>query len=446
MDSVTKLKAAIIEWQERDLPKLYPRRSSIQLELPHINDIIGVRRCGKTYFMFQQIEELITSGVPKSRILYLNIDDDRLQPLNGDELDRLIDTFRELYPSGDDERLYFFLDEIQNFPGWELWIKGIYDRKRNLKIIISGSNASLLSEEVANRLTGRYHTTRMYPFSFSEFVEYHTIQIDLKTLPYSEKRSDIKRLFQKYLTSGGFPEVILYPSADETILLQSYFDDIIFRDIVTRYGVRNPSLFKELAIFCISNVAKPHTYNSLRKLFSGYQTISTDAIINYLSYLEDAFLLFSVRHHDDSLRKQMNKPRKLYCIDPGMMNAVSFRFSEDIGRLFEDLVFIQLYRTGHEIYYWQDEKGLEVDFVLKSGLKSFELIQVSIDLSDQSTREREIKGLLSAMDHFGVSEGLILTRDLFDEEILAGKTIRYLPLWYWLLMEEKPGGMTLPEI
>jgi predicted AAA+ superfamily ATPase len=396
--------------------------------------------------MFQQIEELITSGVPKSRILYLNIDDDRLQPLNGDELDRLIDTFRELYPSEDDERLYFFLDEIQNFPGWELWIKGIYDRKRNLKIIISGSNASLLSEEVANRLTGRYHTTRMYPFSFSEFVEYHTIQIDLKTLPYSEKKIEIKRLFQKYLTSGGFPEVILYPSADETILLQSYFDDIIFRDIVTRYGVRNPSLFKELAIFCISNVAKPHTYNSLRKLFSGYQTISTDAIINYLSYLEDAFLLFSVRHHDDSLRKQMNKPRKLYCIDPGMMNAVSFRFSEDIGRLFEDLVFIQLYRTGHEIYYWQDEKGLEVDFVLKSGLKSFELIQVSIDLSDPSTREREIKGLLSAMDHFGVSEGLILTRDLFDEEILAGKTIRYLPLWYWLLMEEKPGGMTLPEI
>ncbi len=446
MDTVGKLKAAIIEWQERDLPKLYRRRSSIQLELPHINDIIGVRRCGKTYFMFQQIEELINNGVPKSRILYLNIDDDRLQPLNGDELDRLIDTFRELYPGGDDERLYFFLDEIQNFPGWELWIKGIYDRKRNLKIIISGSNASLLSEEVANRLTGRHLSTRMYPFSFSECVEYHNIPVDLKTLPYSEKRSDIKRIFHEYLIRGGFPEVILYPSADETVLLQSYFDDIIFRDIVTRYGVRNSALFKELAIFCISNVAKPHTFNSLRRLFSGYQTISTDAIINYISYLEDAFLLFSVRHYDDSLRKQMNKPRKLYCIDPGMMNAVSFRFSEDIGRLFENLVFIQLYRTGHDIYYWQDEKGLEVDFVLKSDLKSFELIQVSIDLSDPSTREREIKGLLSAMNHFGVSEGLILTSDLFDEEILSGKTIRYLPLWYWLLTEEKSGGMPQPQI
>jgi len=445
MDTVAKLKTAIIEWQERDLPKLYPRQSSIQLEPPHIIDIIGVRRCGKTYFMFQQIEELINTGVPKTHILYLNIDDDRLQPLNGDELERLIDTFRELYPGGDDERLYFFLDEIQNFPGWEQWIKGIYDRKRNLRIVISGSNASLLSEEVANRLTGRHLTTRMYPFSFSEFIEYNEIPVDLKTLPYSEKKIEVKRLFQEYLIRGGFPELILYPSADETVLLQSYFDDIIFRDIVTRHGVRNPTLFKELAIFCISNVAKPHTYNSLRKLFSGFQTISTDAIIRYLSYLEDAFLLFSVRHYDDSLRKQVNKPRKLYCIDPGMMNAVSFRFSEDIGRLFENLVFIQLYRTGHEIYYWQDDRGFEVDFVRKTDLKTFELIQVSIDLSDPLTREREVKGLLSAMNHFGVTEGLILTRDEFDEEEQSGKTIRYLPLWYWLLAEDKTGNMASPD-
>ncbi len=446
MDTGAKLKAAIIEWQERDLPTLSPRRTSIQLELPHINDIIGVRRCGKTYFMFQQIEELMKNGVPKSRILYLNIDDDRLQPLNGDELDRLIDTFRELYPSGETERLYLFLDEIQNFPGWERWIKGIYDRKRNLRIVISGSNASLLSEEVANRLTGRHLTTRMYPFSFREYVEHHQIPLDLKTLPFSERKIEIRRLFQQYLTRGGFPEVVVYPTVDETLLLQSYFDDIIFRDIVTRHGVRNPALFKELAIFCISNVAKPHTYNSLRKLFSGFQAISTDAIINYLSYLEDAFLLFSVRHYDDSLKKQVNKPRKLYCIDPGMMNAVSFRFSEDIGKLLENLVFLQLYRGGREIYYWQDDKGLEVDFVLKLGLKSFELIQVSFDISDPSTREREIQGLLSAMDHFGISHGLILTSDLFDEEIVSGKRIRYLPLWFWLLTEEKTRGMNSPDI
>ncbi|MCP1714607.1 putative AAA+ superfamily ATPase [Methanocalculus alkaliphilus] len=439
MDTVAKLKAAIVEWQERDLPTIYPRQFSIQLELPHINDIIGVRRCGKTYCMFQQIEELIRAGIPKSQILYLNIDDDRLQPLNGDELDRLLDTFRELYPVRDDERLYLFLDEIQNFPGWELWIKGIYDRKKNLKIVISGSNASLLSEEVANRLTGRHITTILYPFSFREYIVHHEIPIDLRTLPYSERRFEIKRLLNEFLHRGGFPEVILYPSADVTVLLQSYFDDIIFRDIVTRHGVRNPALFKDLAIFCISNIAKPHTYNSLRKLFSGFETISTDAIIRYLSYLEDAFLLISIRHYDDSLKKQMNKPRKLYCIDPGMMNAVSFRFSEDTGRLFENLVCIQLHRTGHEIYYWQDERGREVDFVIKTGLKSFEVIQVSMDISDPKTREREMKGLLSAMAHFGVSEGLILTSDLFEEETVSGKTIRYRPLWYWLLTQDEPG-------
>jgi len=445
MDTVTKLKAAIVEWQERDLPKIYPRQSSIQLELPHINDIIGVRRCGKTYFMFQQISELIKNGIPKSQILYLNIDDDRLQPLNGDELDRLLDTFRELYPVRDDDRLYFFLDEIQNFPGWEKWIKGVYDRRTNLKIVISGSNASLLSEDGANRLTGRHLTIRMYPFGFRECIEHHEIPIDPKTLPYSEKRFEIKRLFNEYLLRGGFPEVILYPSADATVLLQSYFDDIIFRDIVTRHGVRNPALFKDLAIFCISNVAKPHTYNSLRKLFSEFETISTDAIIRYLSYLEDAFLLFTIRHYDDSLKKQMNKPRKLYCIDPGMMNAVSFRFSQDLGRLFENLVFIQLHRTGHEIYYWQDKRGLEVDFVLKSGLKSFALIQVCMDISDPQTRDREIKGLLSAMTHFGVTEGLILTSDRFDEETISRKTIHYRPLWYWLLAQKRTGDIPSPS-
>lgn len=436
MDSRTKLKTAIVEWQESSLPVLHYRKNNIRMDLPHINDIIGVRRCGKTYFMYQMISDLLIHGIPKSSILYLNLDDDRLQPIQGDELSQLIDTFRELYATSDDQKLYFFLDEIQNFPLWEKWLKGIYDKRKGIKFVISGSNASLLSEDISSRLTGRHLTTRMFPFSFSEFLIYKKISFDLKTIPYSDLKFEIIRMFNEYFDQGGFPEVIIYQTGVRLELLQSYFDDIIYRDIVSRYGVRNPATFKDLALFCVSNVAKPHTFNSLKRLFSDYQNLSTDAVIRYLSYLEDAFLLFSVSHYDVSLKRQIQKPKKLYCIDHGMMQAVSFRFSNDTGRIYENIVYIELLRRGKEIYYWQDEKGLEVDFVIKSRDAPIRLIQVSVDLSDPITRDREKNGLISAMNHLGLHEGLVITADIFDEEDFEGWKIIYQPLWFWLLTGE----------
>jgi len=174
----------------------------------------------------------------------------------------------------------------------------------------------------------------------------------------------------------------------------------------------------------------------LKRLFSDYQSLSTDAIIRYLSYLEDAFLLFSVNHYDTSLKRQIQKPKKLYCIDHGMMQAVSFRFSNDIGRIFENIVYIALLRQGKEIYYWQDEKGFEVDFVIKSRDDSIRLIQVSVDISDPMTREREKRGLISAMNYFEIGEGIIITSDILDEEIFQDRKITYFPLWFWLLTEE----------
>lgn len=436
MDTRVKLKTAIIEWQESSLPLIHHRQYQVQVDLPHINDIIGVRRCGKTYLMYQMIAGLINQGVPKPCILYLNLDDDRLQPIVGDELALLTDIFRELFVSDNESKLYFFLDEIQNFPMWEKWIKGIYDKRKNIKFVISGSNASLLSEEISTRLTGRHLTTRVFPFSFFEFVNYKKFELNIDTILFSDKKTDAKRLFNEYMIRGGFPEISLYSPVDPVVILQSYFDDIIYRDIVTRHGVRNPGILKDLALFCVSNIAKPHTYNSLRKLFSGYQNISTDAVIRYLSFLEDAFLLFSIHHYDVSLKKQMYKPKKIYCVDHGMMQAVSFRFSRDLGRIYENIVFIELLRQGMEIYYWKDETGKEVDFVVKNWNVPIRLIQVSTDVSDPETLQRERSGLISAMEHFGVEEGTIITEDRFDEETISGKKITFVPLWFWLLKEE----------
>lgn len=439
MDIKEKLKNAIIDWHERELPSLQRRDYKLDLNTPHVNDIVGVRRCGKTFYMYQLIQELIEQGVPKSSILYLNLDDDRLQPINGNELQLLIETFREIRDiqnSSDEDRLYLFLDEVQSYPSWERWVKGVYDRKQNVKMVISGSNASLLSQDISSLLTGRHLSTRMFPFSFTEFLEYRSVDYDMKTLPYSEDRVVIKRMFSEYLVNGGFPETIIYPSMPSHELLQSYFDDIIYRDIISRYGIRNPQVFKDLALFCISNISRPHTYNSLRRLFANYSSLSTDSLISYLNYLEDAFLLFSVSHYDDSLKQQMSKPRKLYCIDNGMINAVSFKLSSDTGRLYENMVFIQLLRSGQEVYYWRNQKGHEVDFVTKKGLEPTQLVQVCYDLSDPETKERELNGLLVGMKNFEMDEGLIITSDEFGEEEIEGKKVRYVPLWYWILKSE----------
>ncbi len=433
MDTKSKLKHVFVEWQERQLPQFQRRRRDVDLSSPHIVDILGVRRCGKTYYMFQLISELVNSGIPKSNILYINLDDDRLQPLNGDELQLLIETFNEFFEVSEDHKLYLFLDEIQNMPDWEKWAKSTYDKNGNIKIVVSGSNASLLSRDISSLLTGRHITTRMFPFSFSEFLDHHGIKYQLKTLQYSKKKTSVKKLFNEYLQNGGFPEVIYYPGLGQRELLQSYFDDIIFRDIISRFNIRNPQVFKQLSIFCISNIAKPHTFNSLRRLFANYTSLSTDAIINYLSYLEDAFLLFSVSHYDHSMKKQINKPKKLYCIDTGMINAVSFRFSDNLGQLYENLVFLQLKRSNHEMYYWQSAKGYEVDFVIKEGLKASQMIQVCFDVSDTETRSREVRGLVEGLNYFDLPKGTIITSDFFHEEIVDGKVLRYVPLWYWLL-------------
>lgn len=433
MDTKSKLKHVFVEWQERELPEFQRRRRDTDLNSPHIVDILGVRRCGKTYYMFQLISELLNSGVPKSNILYINLDDDRLQPLNGDELHLLIETFNEFHEVSLDYKLYLFLDEIQNIPDWEKWAKSTYDKYKNIKISVSGSNASLLSHDISTLLTGRHITTRMFPFSFAEFLDYHEIEFQLKTLQYSKQKTLVKKKFNEYLENGGFPEVIYYPGSGQRELLQSYFDDIIYRDIISRFNIRNPHIFKQLSIFCISNISKPHSFNSLRRLFANYATLSTDAVINYLSYLEDAFLLFTVPHYDYSLKKQINKPKKLYCIDSGMVNAVSFHFSDNLGQLYENLVFLQLKRSNRETYYWQSAKGYEVDFVIKEGLKASQLIQVCFDISDTETRSREVRGLVEGLNYFDLSKGTIITSDFFHEEIVDGKVVHYVPLWYWLL-------------
>ena len=415
-------KHVIKEFHESRLPELCER----DLVIPNTKKIItlvGARRSGKTFYFYQIIKSLLNSA-PKERIVYINFEDDRLLPLDIKELDILLEAYYELYPENKDKEIYMFLDEIQNINSWETYIRRICD-KENAKIWITGSNSKLLSMEIATSLRGRTLTFCIYPLSFREFLRFNNAPPD-KNCYYSKERFKIKKLFEKYLAFGGFPEVALERNNLENKILGNYYEIMIYRDIVERFAVRNISLLKSLSRFLLTNISSLFSANSYYTSLKGKIAISKNAIFEYLSYLEEINLIFLVSLFDYSLKKQQANPKKAYCIDNGLRNAVSFKFSKDEGKLAENLVFIELKRREKGIYYWKN-KG-EVDFVVKN--KDQSLAAINVSYTDEID-EREIKSLLEFKKGFKskTRELMLLTKD--TEKNWQG--IKFVPLWKWLL-------------
>ncbi|MFH0925726.1 MAG: ATP-binding protein [bacterium] len=426
-----KIKALLIEHKERFIShtNLYPRdilkTLDTYLQQREIIFLTGIRRCGKSSLMKLICTDLISkSGLPKSDILYLNFEDERLIDFTVKDFDLLYETFIEIEnPQG---KKYFFLDEIQNITGWERWVNRLYEFEE-IKFIITGSNAKMLSSEISSSLTGRSRHVVIWPFSFNEYLRLKEIVVDKKSLYLVEKKGEIKRLFSDYLSLGGFPEIL---KNNDPTLLEQYFNDIIYRDLIVRYRIRNIKEIKELILFLASNPATIHSYKSLANLI-GTKNIST--IKNYLEELNNIFLFFSVNLFDYSIRRQIYNPSKIFCIDTALSNSISFKFLETIGHLYENLVYIELKRRGLDIFYWKSKKGREVDFVIKKGLEITEAIQVSRSLLDKRTKEREIRALLEAKEELKPSRLTIITEDEEGEETVDDTKIKVLPLWKWLI-------------
>lgn len=426
MHRVPVFKYIIKEFHEFKLPNIMPRA----LELPKTNKIIslvGSRRVGKTFYFYQLINTLLNKGVEKDSILYINFEDDRLLPLKVDELNDLIEAYYELYPDNKNKQKYFFFDEIQNVSNWETFVRRIADKEK-AKIYITGSSSKLLSKEIATNLRGRTLTFYLYPLSFKEFLTFKNVKLE-KDFVYSTSRFKIKNLFKEYLNFGGYPEIVSSEILKQDIL-SNYFEMFIYRDLVERFSIRNIRLLKMLSKYLITNISSIFSINSYYKTIKQETKVSKETILEYLSHLEDINLIHLMPIFSYSLKVQQVNPSKAYCIDTGLRNAVSLRFSEDEGRLAENLVFIELKRRKCESYYWKNTK--EVDFIIKE--KKNKLTAINVCYSD-AVDEREIKGLKEFEKEFksSIDELIILTKNVEEKK----EDVTLIPLWKWLLFDKK---------
>ncbi len=393
--------------------------------------ITGPRRAGKSYLMRQMVRRLSEKGVKKENILFVNFEDPRFTSLDTNLLAQIYDVYQGfLAPTNVP---YLFLDEIQEVSGWEKWVRMMHEL-RKVKMIVSGSNAHLLGPELGTLLTGRHIDLTVFPLSFKEFLMFN--KFDLKTpIEVTGQASQIKGFFHKFMEMGSFPEVVLSVKKKEVLL--NYFEDLLTKDLIKRFRVRKTSVMKSLIKYYLSNAGNLITFTSAGKFLQS----NTDTIERFSENFEDVYLVFFLKRFSYKVKEQEKSPRKIYAIDTGLCNTLGFRFSENAGRLAENIVFLALKRKQMmdarvELFYWKDVHHREVDFVIKEGLKSKELIQVCWTMRDEKTRKRELLSLQKAIKELDASTATIITEDSEGEEKLRGSTVKMIPLWKWLLAQE----------
>lgn len=390
--------------------------------------ITGARRSGKSFIMKQLAKKLTDEGLDKKQILIVNFEDPRFTQLDSKLLQKIYETYLEsLNP---EDKPYIFLDEIQEVEDWERWVRMMHELGK-AKIIVSGSNAKLLSKELSTLLTGRHIDLTIFPLSFREFLFFNNIEVK-EELDIISKKIEINRLLKEYFEFGSFPEVALSPEREQILL--SYFDDVVNKDLVRRYRIRKPEKLKSLVMFYLSNISSQTTFNALRKHLS----ISTGTVEKFSNYLETVYLTFFLKRFSFKFKEQEKSPRKVYSIDTGLSNTIGLRFSQNIGKVAENLVFLELLRRKItnpkiELYYWKNERHQEVDFVIKDGISIKNLIQVCWDINKLNTKKRETGSLIKGLEELKLNEGLIITEEYEGEENIKDKKIKYLPLCKWLL-------------
>ena len=432
-----RLKEVIKEFQEWNLPNVVPRELNVPLSSRKIVSIVGPRRSGKTFYLYGLIKKLLSSGVPREEIVFVNFDDPRLLPCDSMCLEELLQAYRELYPERIEKTSYLFLDEIQNVKGWEVGVRRLYDTGR-FKIYLTGSSSKLLSREIASNLRGRGVSFELLPFSLREILRAREVKVD-KNIAYSTQRAYVKKLVEEYLELGGFPEVVLETDpAMKLRILREYMETMFIKDLVERYNIRNSMLLRELVKFLLTNTAKRFSANSFYKWIKTSHPVTKRTLLNYIHHLEDSGLFFFVRKFAFSLKEQAQAVRKTYVVDVGLRASYGFKFSKDKGTSLENAVFLEFYRRKTlnpllEIYYWRDYRGREVDFAVKEGQEVKSLVQVSLDLNNPKTKQREIAALLAGSEALNCSQLQIVTLEEERTEEVGGKTIKITPLWKWLL-------------
>lgn len=426
------IKILILDFIETPLETGVSRRIHIEPIAGKATVCVGVRRCGKSTYMFQVMQSLVDRGVSRENILYLNFFDDRLHDLQHEGLGLVIEAYYSLYPEKKNtEKVYYFFDEIQMVSGWEPFVDRL-QRTENCEIYITGSSANFLSKEIATQMRGRALSWEMFTFSFKEYLDYK--RINITPALSTKKRYLVRKAFEDYWQTGGFPEVAGLNQNLRIKIHQEYFQAILFRDLVERHDISHPKAVMDLAYKLIDTTASLYSINSL----TGYlQSLNhkapKSAVSNYVDWFEDAYFLFTVRVFDASLTRSKAAPKKIYCIDHAFVNSISSGILVNSGHLLENLVFMALRRNSPLVYYYKTKGGREVDFIVQTQDRTRILIQVCESIANEQTRKREVLALSEAMSELGLNSSIIVTRNEEKQLKIEDKTINVMPIWRFLI-------------
>jgi len=429
---IETIKSIILDFQETRLETGVPRRQRIDVLPGKATVLIGVRRGGKSTYLFQLMQRLLDDGVRRENILYLNFFDDRLHDLRREGLGLITEAYYSLYPrKKNSETVYCFFDEIQAVDGWEPFVDRLM-RTEQCQVYITGSSARMLSREIATQMRGRALSWELFPFSFREFLDYQGIE---STGALSTKRRLlVQHAFAEYWETGGFPEVAGLDRHLRVKVHQEYFRAVLFRDLIERHDVSHPKALTDLAHRLVDNTSSLYSINRLTGyLKSLSHKVPKSAVSDYLEWFEDAYFLFTVGIFDTSIARRKTNPRKIYCIDHALVTSVSSGILLNSGHLLENLVFTALRRVSSEIYYCKTKGGLEVDFIAQMGNRFQLLVQVCESIVEPRTRKREVKALGQAMAELGLNTGTIVTRSEEEEIAVDAGRIAVVPAWRFLL-------------
>jgi len=425
--------ALVAEFEERVIPRPTPRSAALA-DLPGKADaIVGMRRVGKTWRLFQHMWELLDRGVPRRRLLYVNLEDERLS-VEASDLSSLLDAWYARYPDVLSGERWLYLDEVQNVPGWERFVRRLLD-EREVRVLVTGSSSRMLSAEIATSLRGRALTTEVLPFGFAEALSHASISAPDRWPAGPEGRARMSHAFERYFETGGFPEVQGVDGLLRQRILQEYVDVAVLRDVIERHEVTQVAALRRLVRRLLAHPAGRFTANKLhRDLRSQGLSVGKDTVHGLVAHVEDAHLVYTLPLWTPSPARRMTNPRKSYPVDLALSRTAAFAKPDDVGHRLENLVYLELRRRGfRDLGYLDTRDGHEVDFCGRAPDDALHLVQACASLGDAATRARELRALASGMAEVGVDRATVVT--LYDEEVirLDGGEVRVVPAWRWLL-------------
>lgn len=439
----------IKDFEQQGVPEVFNRDLSLgDFQQPArgnvVNVVVGTRRCGKTYRLYQEMRSLMNKGFSFDQMLYFNFEDERLKPYEASLLSDVLDTYFAMYPDAQKNGVFLFLDEIQEVPDWGVFLRRVVDSTK-ATIFVTGSSSKMLSAELSSAFRGRSLSRELFPLSFSEFVRFRNgVGTDAGRGLSSLDKSLLRHELGVYLERGGFIATLSQTPVDAMMLLQEYASRTVAMDVVERYALRNPRAATLFLARCLASSARELSLNKVYgQMKSRGVSVSRETLGNLLAYYEDAYLLFAVGEFSRALSDNARSSSKVYAVDPGLFAAFSPASTMDAGQRLETAVFNALRRRVPSVRQGSisrlllpsGSKSHEVDFVIGDALlmSAHELVQVSVDMGNEKTRAREISALQAAMSRFGLRESFIVTIDEEADVKLSTGEVHIIPAWKWLL-------------